>query len=111
MGNEIYEYVLNSVGHKPIICKDGVSLSMQVGSSLYSTPREARGPYTAVEVGFITDNNGNPVTPPDTWREYSDGEFPSDVYGYVPVELVAEFIDAHGGIDTLAMLRTGFIRR
>jgi hypothetical protein len=37
------------------------------------------------------------MTPPDTWQNYADGEFPSDVYGYVPVELVEAFIESHGG--------------
>ena len=76
----------------PIVCNDGTTLSVQVGSSLYCSPRESEnGPWTHVEVGFPS------ITPPDTWKEYSDGAFPSDVYGYVPVELVEQFIAEHGG--------------
>jgi hypothetical protein len=52
--------------------------------------------YVSVEVGFIEDSNGAVVIPPDEWREHA-GEFPSDVYGYVPVEMVEAFIAAHGG--------------
>lgn len=50
-----------------------------------------------MEVGFISDLNGNRITPPDSWREYADGAFPNDVYAYVPVQLINEFIQANGG--------------
>ena len=76
-----------------IECQDGTTLSVQVGSSLYCTPRTNSGPWTHVEVGFLD------VAPPDTWKEYADdvsSETP-DVYGYVPVRLVEEYIAAHGG--------------
>ena len=82
---------------KHTVCNDGTTLSIQAGESLYCTPRGNYGEWTNVEVGFIMDSNGNQVTPPDSWKEYSDGEFPNDVYGYVPVALVEEFISIHGG--------------
>lgn len=85
-----------------IKCKDGVSLSVQASRFHYSSPRDDDGPYTAVEVGFIQDADGNAVTPPDSWREYAEGEFPNDVYAYVPVELVEDFITSHGGRTQLA---------
>lgn len=78
-------------------CKDGTTLSIQASQFHYSTPRRDEGPYTAMEVGYISDPKDERITPPDAWREYSDGEFPSDVYGYVPVELIDQFIEAHGG--------------
>jgi len=83
-----------------VVCKDGVHLSVQAGKSHYCSPRSDTGPYHAVEVGFIQDKQDQPFTPPETWREYGDGGFPSDVYGYIPVQLVREFIDAHGGPET-----------
>lgn len=76
---------------KRITCNDGTTLSVQVGTNLYCTPRDDNGEYTHVEVGFPS------VIPPDSWRDYGDGEFPCDVYGYVPVQLVEEFIAMHGG--------------
>lgn len=81
-----------------IYCADGVSLSVQASKFAYCTPRSDRGPYTEVEVGYIQDEAGLPLTPPDTWKYYASGEFPSDVYGWVPLDLVAEFIDSHGGM-------------
>jgi len=81
-----------------VVCKDGTSLSVQASRTHYCTPRDDDGPYIAVEVGFILDADENAVTPPDEWREHSDGSsFPNDVYGYVPVELVESFIESHGG--------------
>lgn len=70
---------------------------MQASSFHYCTPREDEGPYSAVEVGYIRDADGAPLTPPDSWREHADGEFPSSVYAYVPMQLVEDFIAAHGG--------------
>lgn len=83
---------------KKTTCSDGVTLSIQASSFHYSIPREDAGPYDAVEVGFITGKDGKPVTPPRTWKKYADGDFPNDVYGYVPVALVERFIKQHGGI-------------
>ncbi len=83
--------------HFPSIqCKDGTTLSVQASQSHYSTPRQDKGPYTHVEVGFPS------VTPPASWKPYADGDYPSDVYGWVPLEAVAAFIESHGGIDVVA---------
>lgn len=80
----------------PIKCMDGTTLSVQAGSLLYSTPRTDEGPYAEVEVGFPS------VRPPDSWAPYFDGDWEKDdptesVYGYIPVELVRQFIESHGG--------------
>lgn len=80
------------------ICSDGVSLSIQASRTHYCKPREDEGPYVAMEVGFIYDANGDQLSPPETWADYTDGpEFPNDVYGYVPVEMIESFIADHGG--------------
>lgn len=84
-----------------IYCADGVSLSVQGNQYAYCSPRIDDVPtwqaYTLVEVGYITDANEKSMAPPDTWREYGDGEFPSSVYGYVPTGMVEQFIEDHGG--------------
>ena len=84
-----------------IKCVDGVSLSVQANQYVYCSPRvdeiDTWNQYTCVEVGYITDANDTPLTPPDDWREYSDGSFPSDVYGYIPTKMVEAFIETHGG--------------
>jgi len=81
---------------KPVYCTDGTSLSIQASRNHYCFPRNNEGPYTQVEVGFPS------VKPPESWREYCDGNFdlkPCDtVYCYVPLKVVSEFIEQHGGI-------------
>ena len=80
---------------KMIRCVDGTELSVQASEHHYSIPRQNFGVYTHVEVGFPTS------PPPDSWGEYFDGDFEiddkCDVHGYVPVELVREYIELHGG--------------
>lgn len=75
------------VGFKRIECEHG-SMSIQVGKSLYCTPRNDEGPYTEVEVGY-------PDPKPQNWDKWDDGG--SGVYAYVPIEKVREFIDFLGG--------------
>lgn len=79
------------------ICADGVSLSIQGNVVAYCLPRNNAGPYTHMEVGFISDKEKKPMAPPQSWADYADGDFPSDVYGWVPVELIEAFIAEHGG--------------
>ena len=82
-----------------IKCADGVSLSVQGHYGAYSRPRDDFAEtYLLVEVGYIEDDKEEPMAPPESWREHADGDFPSSIYGYVPVRLVEEFIDAHGGV-------------
>jgi len=83
-----------------IICKNGVSLSVQASQFHYCFPRQDTGPHTECEVGFIQDGDGNPLSPPESWREHGDGCFPSDVYGYVPKEKIMEFTEENGGIES-----------
>jgi hypothetical protein len=53
-----------------IVCKNGVSLSVQAGEYLYSTPRTNHASfYATVEVGFPS------VRPPEEWEPYFDGEW------------------------------------
>ena len=80
-----------------IECVDGTTLSVQASQYCYCEPRDDDGPYVRKEVGFICGADGAPLTPPSSWADFADGEFPSDVYGYVPVEMIEEFIVEHGG--------------
>jgi len=77
-----------------IVCKDGASVSVQAGRAIYCTPRNDQGPWTHLEAGFPS------VAPPESWLEYMDGDGDplEQVYGYMPVACVQEFIDAHGGM-------------
>lgn len=79
-----------------IVCADGTTLSVQASEYMYCTPRDNKGPYSSVEVGYPS------VEPPEIWQQYAeDPDRPTDtVYAYVPIELVSFFIARHGGIDT-----------
>ena len=82
-------------GHLPRIeCVDGTSLSVQAGRTHYCSPRDNNGPWSKVEIGFPS------ITPSDAIMEYcEDSSDPTGtVYGYVPIELVCDFINDHGGI-------------
>ena len=78
---------------KRIKCIDGFSLSVQASRTHYCQPRNNNGPYFTFEIGYPSQR------PPETWSEYcEDWENPKDtVYAYVPIKLVVELIDLHGG--------------
>ena len=88
---EIPDYAEKQVADR-ITCKDGIVLSVQASRTHYCTPRTNHGPYSHVEVGYPT------TIPPESWRQYADGDYPNNIYAYVPVELVTAFTDSHGGI-------------
>jgi hypothetical protein len=79
-----------------IRCVDGLELSAQASHHHYCTPRDSVGPWTHVEVGF-------PTARVDLLMPYVEDE--SDptgtVYGFVPIGVVAEAIEQHGGFATL----------
>ena len=80
---------------KRVICKDGFSLSVQGHDGAYCSPRANDAyPYSLVEVGF-------PSEEPELIMEFcEDSSDPTEtVYGYVPVKLVENLIDLHGGIE------------
>lgn len=77
---------------KRITCADGFSLSVQANQGAYCSPRNNRGPWYEVEVGFpsskpelIMDRAEDPDQPTKT------------VYPYTPIELVEQLIELHGG--------------
>lgn len=84
----------------PVTCKDGTVLSVQASEFHYCSPRDNEGPYASVEVGFLHDPNGEQVPAPDTWLPYADSHSDgamSDVFAYVPIELVERFVADRGG--------------
>lgn len=70
-----------------VVCKDGTTISVQASFHHYCTPRSDLGPYTHVEVWCAS------VVP--TEFDYNE-DGPS---AQVPIELVAQFIDNHGGFE------------
>ena len=83
-----------------IVCVDGFTMSVQVGYSLYSTPKKVAKRYSAVEIGY-------PSEPEELIKEYAEfAPFVEDttyytdtVYPYVPVKIVDKVLKKHGGIN------------
>ena len=93
-----------------IVCADGFSMSVQVGYSLYSTPKKVAKRYSAVEIGFPSE----PEELIKEWAEWipfseEDGEpdYTDTVYPYVPVGVVDKVLKKHGGIDLTKTLLEG----
>ena len=78
-----------------LVLADGASLSVQASEHSYSSPRDNKGPYTKVEVGFPSE------TPPEAWKEFAEewDEPTNTIYSYIPLTMVMLYIGAHGGID------------
>lgn len=81
-----------------IECHDGFHISVQGHYGAYSTPRRnGEHYYSQVECGF-------PSAPVPELARYKDGDRENretdteSVYGYVPVEVVADLLNKHGGI-------------
>jgi hypothetical protein len=76
-----------------VVCADGFALSIQASSVHYCQPRDDYGPWHCVEVGFLSARV-------EALMPFADGEYEptKNVYGYVPVKIVAEIIAEHGGI-------------
>jgi len=97
---KINEYIKNNRDEqynwltKRLVCHDGFSISVQAGEHAYCGPRRNDADYYyLLECGF-------PSEVPDLIMSYA--ETPSEplqtVFGYVPVDLVQELLDSHGGI-------------
>ena len=84
---------------KRIRCADGHSISVQGHWGAYSEPRGTGGPWLSVECGFPMDAGDRYVSPGPALEQYADSDDANGntVYGYVPIETVAAWIDAHGG--------------
>ena len=77
----------------PVVCANGLRLSIQAGHGCYSTPQfENRGPYETVEIGY--PNREIPALKP--YAEEPNNLMGS-VYYRVPAYLVVEILKANGG--------------
>ena len=101
------KHMLTSTRLPKIICSDGFEMSVQVGSSLYSTPKKVAKRYSAVEIGFPSEHEPLIEEYAETFYK-EDGEDVTDytdtVYPYVPVKIVNKVLKKHGGIDIIETL-------
>ena len=100
-------HMLTSTRLPKIVCSDGFEMSVQVGSSLYSTPKKVAKRYSAVEIGFPSVHEPLIEEFAETFYK-EDGEDITDytdtVYPYVPVRIVDKVLKKHGGIDIIETL-------
>lgn len=84
-----------------IVCKDGFSVSLQASRTHYCSPRTDQGPWFEVELGFPTAGDNRLIEYIDAYTDDPDQlPDPTDnVYGYVPLDIVLEVFESHGGID------------
>jgi hypothetical protein len=72
---------------------NGLSFSMQASAYHYCSPRDSYGPWDAVELGF-------PSRRVEALRKYAEDpkRLTKTVYGWVPLTVVAEVVEAAGGL-------------
>ena len=81
-----------------VVCRDGYSVSIQAGQCHYSIPqRDGASLYSAVELGY-------PSVADSLIAEYAEtpDNLTGTIYGRVPVELVDQLLEKHGGIEKWA---------
>ena len=102
----LMKHMLTSTRLPQIVCSDGFTMSVQVGSSLYSTPKKVAKRYSAVEIGFPSEDE--PLIEKYAESYYDpdvDFKYTETVYPYVPVRVVDKVLKKHGGIDLAETLR------
>ena len=96
----LMKHMLTSTRLPKIVCSDGFTMSVQVGHSLYSTPKKVAKRYSAVEIGFPSEDE--PLIEKYAESYYDpdvDFKYTETVYPYVPVRVVDKVLKKHGGID------------
>ena len=96
------ENMMTSTRLPQIVCVDGFKMSVQVGFSLYSTPKKVAKRYSAVEIGFPSEHE--PLIEEFAERVEDEIDYTDTVYPYVPVKIVDKVLKKHGGIDILETL-------
>ena len=100
--DSLMNHMLTSTRLPQIVCSDGFTMSVQVGFSLYSTPKKVAKRYSAVEIGFPSEHEPLIEEYAETFYK-EDGEDITDytdtVYPYVPVKVVDKVLKKHGGIN------------
>ena len=81
------------VMRSPVICADGFSVSVQASKVHYCSPRTNTDSYLSVELGYPSKADDLILE----WAEESTDPT-NTVYGYVPIGVVQQLIEKHGGI-------------
>jgi len=92
---KLQEHLLNRThlnNSPPVICKSGLTMSVQASETHYCSPKNNVGPYSRVEVGFPSRR----VMALMPYRDWAPGR-PARIFSYVPVTVVATVIEKNGG--------------
>jgi hypothetical protein len=76
-----------------LYCEDGFNISIQATALHYCMPKDDDAYYLKVELGFPSERDSLL----DIYQENSGMDPTQSVYPYVPVEVVNQLIDKHGG--------------
>jgi hypothetical protein len=102
----LMKHIMTSSKLPHIVCTDGFTMSVQVGYSLYSTPKKVAKRYSAVEIGYPSDHEPLIEEYAECFTfEELDIDFTDTIYPYVPVKIVDKVLKKHGGIDITETLR------
>ena len=85
----VYENRNGLLPTRRLLCRSGLSMSVQANRYCYCSPRRDMFPYYEFEVGYPTFD----VHELQTYRQED-----SEVYPYVPVEVIEWVVRKHGGI-------------
>ena len=96
----LMKHIMTSSKLPQIVCTDGFTMSVQVGYSLYSTPKKVAKRYSAVEIGYPSEHEPLIEEYAECFTfEELDIDFTDTIYPYVPVKIVDNVLEKHGGID------------
>ena len=102
----LMKHIMTSSKLPHIVCTDGFTMSVQVGYSLYSTPKKVAKRYSNVEIGYPSEHEPLIEEYAECYTfEELDIDFTDTIYPYVPVKIVDKVLKKHGGIDMTETLR------
>ena len=102
----LMKHMMTSSRLPHIVCTDGFTMSVQVGYSLYSTPKKVAKRYSEVEIGYPSEHEPLIEEYAECYTfEELDIDFTDTIYPYVPVKIVDKVLKKHGGIDMTETLR------
>lgn len=88
-------------------CADGYRISIQASENHYCSPRlNGLHEYDEVELGF-------PTAADELINDYAEDpeDYTKTVYGYVPVDVVDQLLEKHGGIAKVMVGNTLWVKR
>lgn len=108
----LVETVLHQVtsSHRTaLVCSDGFSVSVQMGRYNYCDPRQSgleSADYLSAELGY-------PSEPEELILQYAEEpEIPTGtVYGYVPMQVLEQVFQKHGGLHPAETIRLTKIQK